>query len=149
MDLNSFDYYFTVIYWWAIERARSLYVEDCLVPPSYKAALGSVSTSWQSAPFPPTRFLETYFNRQPSWHFLDLMAVADRVLVYVALLLAARTNAYVLEYVPKSWLYRLSAATSDQPPATSSSTPTPASSTTMAASRSSTSTASTSAPPAA
>ena len=113
LDLKSTESYLAIVYWWSVERARSMYVEDCLIPPSYKNLLGSVRPDWSDKPFPLTRFMEVYFSRDSRWHFLDLSSAIDRLTYYLVVMLLAVTTPWVLEFLPRAWLSKLTLAEAD------------------------------------
>lgn len=116
LNLNLVDSYLAIAYWWAIERARSMFIEDCLVPAAYKSILLSLRSDWLKRPYPLSRFMEIYFSRYTNWHFLDMELEEDRVLLYVGLMLTATKNPSILEYIPKSWLYQITAPVVDREP---------------------------------
>jgi glycosyltransferase involved in cell wall biosynthesis len=107
VDLNSDDSYLGIVYWWAIERARSMYVEDCLVPEQYRSVLLGIREEWRTKDYPLSRFMEIFFSRNTYWHFLSLDSSQDRMLFYVALLFLGLNTPYILRYVPRNWIAKL------------------------------------------
>lgn len=112
LNLSDASSFLSIVYWWAIERARSLFVEDCLVPKSYRDLLVSVRGEWSKRRYPLSRFMEIYFSRNRNWHSLDLEIERDRILLYVALILTANNAPFILQYIPPSWLRKITNQTS-------------------------------------
>ena len=72
LNLKDLESYLGIVYWWSVERSRSMYVEDCLVPTSYAALLESCRSNWTKEAYPLSRFMEIFFSRHPEWHFFKL-----------------------------------------------------------------------------
>jgi glycosyltransferase involved in cell wall biosynthesis len=104
LDLKSADSYLGLVYWWAIERARSLFVEDCLVPNSYRSTLNEIRHVWRMQDFPLNRFLEVFFSRNTQWHFFSLEVADHRIILYVAVMLSALDYPCLLQYLPQRWM---------------------------------------------
>ena len=104
VDLKRADRFVEIAYWWAIEKSRSLWVEDCLVHNTYIQVLGTVGERWRLTNFPLSQFMELYFNRRVEWHFLSLDQEQDRAIYYALLLLAALQQPTILQYLPRSWV---------------------------------------------
>ena len=104
LNLNSPDSYVEIVYWWSVLRSRDLWVDDCLVHPSYVQALSEVTSRWRLVEYPLSRFMELYFNRRVEWHFLDLEHEQDRCVYYALLLLDAARQPSFLQFVPRLWL---------------------------------------------
>ena len=106
LNLKSADSYIEVVYWWAINRSRDFWVEDCLVHPSYIQALSAVAPRWRSVGYPLSRFMELHFNRRVEWHFLNLEYEQDRSVYYTLLLLDAARQPTLLQYLPRLWIQK-------------------------------------------
>ncbi len=107
LDLNSPDSYIEIVYWWAIERSRTLWVEDCLVHGLYSQALIEIGERWRLLKFPLSRFMELYFNRHVEWHFLDMEDEKDRLIYYALLAVGTLRQPTLLQYIPRLWLSKL------------------------------------------
>ena len=107
LNLNSAQSYLEVVYWWAIERSRSLWVEDCLVHSSYRQALSTVAERWRVVDYPLSQFMEVYFNHHDEWHFLNFEYESDRAIYYIVLLLSTLAQPTLQQYMPRIWLRRL------------------------------------------
>ncbi len=104
LNLNDPDSYIQIIYWWAIQRSRELWVEDCLVPSSYVHALCEIANRWRTLKYPLSRFMELHFNRRVEWHFLNLEHEQDRCIYYTMLMLDAARQPSLLQYLPRNWV---------------------------------------------
>ena len=104
LNLKSADSFIGVAYWWANEKSRSLWVEDCLVHNTYIQALGAVGERWRVTNYPLSRFMELYFHRRVDWHFLNLEHEQDRAIFNALLLLAALQQPSILQYIPRTWI---------------------------------------------
>ncbi|HEY8260383.1 MAG TPA: glycosyltransferase family 4 protein [Methylosinus sp.] len=94
-------------YWWAVELAPALYVEDCLVPSWCGEALRRVQYDWRQQPFHPNVFLTRYLAANEELKFLNLYRLGDRVLFYIYMLVQALSRPDLLLYMPREPLRRL------------------------------------------
>lgn len=94
-------------YWWAVELAPALYVEDCLVPAWCGEALRRVQYDWRPQPFHQNVFMTRHLAAKDELRFLNLYRLGDRVLFYLYILVQALRRPDLLLYLPREPLRRL------------------------------------------
>jgi glycosyltransferase involved in cell wall biosynthesis len=94
-------------YWWAVQQAPALYVEDCLVPTWCRATLGQIQYDWRPQPFHQNLFMTRHLAMTEELRFLDLCRLGDRILFYIYILVRAMTRPDLLLYLPREPLRRL------------------------------------------
>jgi glycosyltransferase involved in cell wall biosynthesis len=94
-------------YWWAVEQAPALHVEDCLVPAWCGEALRRIQYDWRPQPFHPNFFMTRHLASTGDLKFLDLYRLGDRVLFYIYMLVQAMRRPDLLLYLPREPLRRL------------------------------------------
>ncbi|EPX84476.1 Glycosyltransferase [Rubellimicrobium thermophilum DSM 16684] len=90
-----------VLYWWAWEEARKLFVEDFAVTDRHAEMLAAVPVSRKDDVWPFSPFLDHYHAANPQLHFLSPASPGDRRVVTLTLMLAAATRPDVLRYLPR------------------------------------------------
>jgi glycosyltransferase involved in cell wall biosynthesis len=88
------------IYWWSIDRAEALHVEDCLVPAHYIDLLSSTPDGWEGSPFAPSNFMERIHRQTPALATLDLSLLEDRRRLVLCLMMMAVQRPDYLRYMP-------------------------------------------------
>jgi glycosyltransferase involved in cell wall biosynthesis len=105
MSFQNPDWVAWVVYWWAIDQARGMYVEDCLVPQSYIDLLAAVPDPGPDHDpelgFAPSLFMIRFHAQTPALAALDLDKVADRRQLVLVLLLMAVQRPDYLRYIPQ------------------------------------------------
>lgn len=101
------DFRIELAYWWVVEQAPALSVEDCLIPDWCIGLLRNCRKEFRAAHFPLNYFMERYFFRHQELHFLDLMHVADRMLSYFYLVIEAVERPDLLRLFSPEVLTRL------------------------------------------
>lgn len=88
------------MYWWAVERAQSLHVEDCLVPQSYIDQLAAIPGGWQGSAFAPSHFMQRIHAQTPALRAIDLHRLEGRQQLLLALMVMAAQRPDYLRYLP-------------------------------------------------
>jgi len=104
------DWVSWAVYWWSIDQAKAMHVEDCLVPPAYVELLSEVPDAWAGTPFAPTRFMLRIHAQTPALALLDLDRREDRRRLVLALMLMAVQRPDYLRYLPEDAVETLLAA---------------------------------------
>ena len=100
MAFDSRDWLVWVIYWWSIDRAEALHVEDCLVPQRYIDLLSSTPDGWEGNPFAPSQFMDRIHRQTPALATLDLSLLEDRRRLVLCLMVMAVQRPDYLRYMP-------------------------------------------------
>jgi glycosyltransferase involved in cell wall biosynthesis len=100
MDFNNPEWIITALYWWSIDRAEALHIEDCLVPQSYIDLLSSIPDTWADQPFAPSQFMTRIHGQTPALASLDLSKQDDRSRLAMCLMLMAVQRPDYLRYIP-------------------------------------------------
>jgi glycosyltransferase involved in cell wall biosynthesis len=90
-----------VIYWWAVERSRELFVEDCLVPQEY---IDVLRTTVHDVEFPLSKFMIMFISRNSILRQISIEGAVKRQLVYYIVMLYALQMPHILRFVPPQWL---------------------------------------------
>jgi glycosyltransferase involved in cell wall biosynthesis len=99
LNPGRLDHYRLIAYWWALEMAVALNVEDCLVPGYYLDALQEarpISGSKMSV----TTMAEIYFNRREELHSVSLNTPDGALATYLHLALRSVERPDFLRYMP-------------------------------------------------
>ncbi len=110
MAFDSRDWLIWAIYWWAIDRAEALHVEDCLVPQHYIDLLSSTPDGWAGNPFAPSHFMDRIHRQTPAFANLDLSLLEDRRRLLLCLMVMAVQRPDYLRYIPAEDIEALLAA---------------------------------------
>lgn len=95
------DYgYLLLAYWWSVELAWELKVEDCLVPDYFVDFLRMVPNGWLGKELPLSHFVEVYHSRKPDLHSASLHDTGGRLAIYLYLLLCGPMRPDFLRYIP-------------------------------------------------
>lgn len=97
-------------YWWAIDQAKAMHVEDCLVPQSYIDLLSTIPEAWTGRPFAPNQFLQRLHDQTPALVILDLESEDDRRKLILAVMVMAVQRPDYLRYIPAEVLEALLSA---------------------------------------
>ncbi|MBX3573049.1 MAG: glycosyltransferase family 4 protein [Mesorhizobium sp.] len=100
IDLKSKSWYNRAAYWWSVNAAPSLFVEDCLVPASYIETLRAVPIHSVSTEFPLSVFMEELFIQTAGLHILDRSSEVDRCTFALVLMLLSISRPDYLRYIP-------------------------------------------------
>ncbi|HUD50421.1 glycosyltransferase [Parvibaculum sp.] len=100
IDLNDKAWYNSAVYWWSVNAAPSLFVEDCLVPSNYANLLRSVPIHWHSIKFPLSVFMEELHIRTAGLHALDRASEDDRCTFALVVMLLSISRPDYLRYIP-------------------------------------------------
>jgi glycosyltransferase involved in cell wall biosynthesis len=107
MSFQNPDWVAWAVYWWAIDQAKAMHVEDCLVPQSYVDLLGAISETSAARAFAPSQFLQRLHNQTPALASLNLEQEADRRQLILAVMVMAVQRPDYLRYVPVASLEAL------------------------------------------
>jgi glycosyltransferase involved in cell wall biosynthesis len=100
--------HYEVIYWWAVERSRALFVEDCLVPQEYIDVLKRATD--QNVDFPLSLFMTWFMSRNNLFSTFPIEKPYQRQLVYYVIMLYALQMPHILRFVPDHWLGNMMAS---------------------------------------
>ncbi len=103
LNLTEEDEYQEFVYWWSIEKAAALGVEDCLVPEYYRETLLELVDREFTVGLPTSAFVRTYVKRS-GMEGVNLRNVDHALGVYLHLLLKAIQRPDLLRYVPDTVL---------------------------------------------
>ena len=92
--------YWDHVYWWSVERAVELRVEDCLVPDYYVQALMAPGSLGAPHGVPLSRFLQLYVARNDGLHGVDLRSEYEALGVYLHVMLRGAREPHLLRFVP-------------------------------------------------
>ena len=95
------DWVSWAMYWWAIDQAHAMHVEDCLVPQSYIDRLSRVPDTWVDSPFAPSEFMQRIHAQTAALTRLDLNRIEGRRQLVLALLVMAVQRPDYLRYIPQ------------------------------------------------
>lgn len=108
MAFEDPDWLVWAVYWWSIDRAESLHVEDCLVPQHYIELLLSAPDGWEEdCPFAPSHFMERIHRQTPALATLDLSLLEDRRRLVLCLMVMAVQRPDYLRYIPAAYIEAL------------------------------------------
>ena len=88
------------MYWWAIDKAEALHVEDCLVPQSYIDQLSAIPDGWAGTAFAPSHFMQRIHAQTPVLAAIDLNRLEGRQQLLLALMVMAAQRPDYLRYLP-------------------------------------------------
>lgn len=100
MDFSNPDWVDWVVYWWSINQARALNVEDCLVPEPYVRRLARVVQEDREMRLPLSVFMRRFAAENAALSGLDLAQVEDRRRLGLALLSMAISRPDYLRFIP-------------------------------------------------
>jgi len=93
-----------LLYWWAMDMAPHLCVEDCLVPDWIASRLARIPGEDTGKVYPISQFMQFVIAADPRIHFLDQRKPADRFALYLYFVLFALSRPDVLRYMPVEYL---------------------------------------------
>jgi glycosyltransferase involved in cell wall biosynthesis len=100
-DLSSPDNYRQFVYWWAVEKAPTLSVEDCLVPDYFVTLLRTeISNAGSSSQHPLSEFATIYYNLHPELHSVPQSDTEGAAATYAHLLMLSAGRPDYLRYIP-------------------------------------------------
>lgn len=100
MSFQNPDWVDWAVYWWAIDQAKAMHVEDCLVPEAYIDRLSAIPDIWAGKPFAPSQFMQRIRAQTPALAALDLDRLEDRRRILLALMMMAVQRPDYLRYLP-------------------------------------------------
>jgi glycosyltransferase involved in cell wall biosynthesis len=104
IDPDNRDWLEAAVYWWSVEQAHAMHVEDCLVPDSYAALLAEVPPEWQGRSFAPSRFMLRLRTRTDALVDLDPAQEGGRRRLALAVVVMAAQRPDYLRYLPPATL---------------------------------------------
>jgi glycosyltransferase involved in cell wall biosynthesis len=99
-DYETLSGYEDVCYWWAVETARVLFCEDCLVSDEQISTLARVSRVDDAKRYPLSVFLRLFAERKGLTEFLKLENEQDRTFLYLVAILHAIRRPDIMRYIP-------------------------------------------------
>lgn len=100
LDFNNPDWVDWAVYWWAIDQAMALHVEDCLVPDSYVKRLAAVPAAWAGQEFAPSTFMLRLHAQTDALVRIDLAGAEGRRRLALAVLAMTGQRPDYLRYLP-------------------------------------------------
>ena len=95
------------IYWWCVERAPELNLEDSLIPDYYVDLLGQIDPGQRWLPYHLNYFAVRFHLINPGLHFLDIGRVTDRLALLTLLLVKCAEKPYLVQFLPPDAVGRL------------------------------------------
>jgi glycosyltransferase involved in cell wall biosynthesis len=101
------SHYRELIYWWAVEQAPRLGLEDCLVTRQQIELLRNVPDNWLREAFPLSNYVEVAIKRCAKLSDLgSIFDVETRLTIYMFLLFEALKEPGILRFIPKGVIDR-------------------------------------------
>lgn len=100
MDFSNPDWVDSVIAWWALQQARALGAEDCLVPDAYVTRLAGLPLDQDRQVFPLSRYLLHWQTDTPDLARAAPSTEAGRRQITLAALVRAADRPDTLRYLP-------------------------------------------------
>jgi len=101
--LTDFEYDL-LVYRWAVEESRKLFVEDRLVTEEQKQHLQTIADNSENIEYPLSIFMKIFVSRNVLFRRLSFDQINDRKLIYVVLVLYAMRIPHILDFMPQRWL---------------------------------------------
>ncbi|MEO0861156.1 MAG: glycosyltransferase [Pseudomonadota bacterium] len=99
-DFDNRDWVAWAVYWWAIDQAKALHCEDCLVPDDYVTRLATIAPSEADIPWPLTQFMSRLHAQTAGLNTLDTTTENGRRNVTCAIMVMAIERPDYLRYLP-------------------------------------------------
>ena len=100
MNFNNPDWVDWVLYWWSVDHAKALNVEDCLVPQAYIDRLAAIPDSWAGSAFALSEFMVRIHRQTTQLATLNMNQLKDRRRLVLALMMMAVQRPDYLRYMP-------------------------------------------------
>ena len=107
MDLNDPEYFDQVCFWWAQTEARTLRVEDCMVPQHVIRTLRTVSIARRSVSYPLSTYMARLHRTDTTLYRLDMAHESDRMILALVILIKGVLRPDLLRYLPEETLESL------------------------------------------
>jgi glycosyltransferase involved in cell wall biosynthesis len=107
MDFNNPDWIDWAVYWWSIDQARAMHVEDCLVPDSYVRRLAAVPAAWAGKGFAPSTFMLRLHAQTDALVRIDLNREEGRRRLALAVMAMTGQRPDYLRYIPPATIEAL------------------------------------------
>lgn len=107
IDLNSKAWRDRAVFWWSVDMAPSLFVEDCLVPASYAQVLKAVPERWIDEYSPLSFFMEELYAQNPEFRVLQIESDEDRCTFALVFMLLGISRPDYLRYIPADTIREL------------------------------------------
>ena len=114
-NLNDFNSFLDVLFWWANHDSAHICKEDCLVPERYAEHLRGVHHSRLFDAYPLSYFTERYLLENSRLHFLQHDTPEGRKGLILALLLSSLRRPDYLRYIPRNLIEELLAPNEGNP----------------------------------